>query len=214
MEGNSSMGNMMSMEGTMMMTMTFTNQLPFFLLLKSIEIRNNMELAIAGFIMFLLGVFYEFLKHYRLCLASMTTCPVSCCSCNEQHSDIKESKSNESIVRTKLVVKQPIRNGLPKIDDSRMDTEVRIKKEKQREDSSPIPHGTLVTIHLIETLVHGVQLLVSYVIMLSVMTYNVSIVICILAGCMVGYFTSNWPERGRRRKARRNDIMTRQTDCH
>uniref|UniRef100_H2ZIK7 Copper transport protein n=1 Tax=Ciona savignyi TaxID=51511 RepID=H2ZIK7_CIOSA len=197
-------GNMMSMDGDMMMTMTFTNKLPFFLLLKSIEITTYMDLTIACFTLFLVGFIYESLKTVRLRIATMTSCPVSCCGCQEQRDVSAKSDVNGLVALTKLITKQPQQNGngMNGNDGSGgkdgrdgrngfHDTEVRISNDKQTGPRSK--QKSAVAIHLIEVLVHGAQLFVSYIIMLAVMTYNVCIVASVICGCMTGYLVCNWP---------------------
>ncbi len=46
--------------------------------------------------------------------------------------------------------------------------------------------------HYIQTILHLVQLVLSYFLMLIVMTYNVWLFISVILGCTVGYFLFGW----------------------
>ena len=46
--------------------------------------------------------------------------------------------------------------------------------------------------HLIQTLLHGIQVSVSYALMLIFMTYNAYLAIAVVAGATIGYFLFGW----------------------
>lgn len=46
--------------------------------------------------------------------------------------------------------------------------------------------------HYVQTLLHLVQLVLSYFLMLIVMTFNVWLFISVVLGCAVGYFFFGW----------------------
>ena len=46
--------------------------------------------------------------------------------------------------------------------------------------------------HYIQTILHLVQLVISYFLMLIVMTYNVWLFISVILGCTCGYFFFGW----------------------
>lgn len=58
--------------------------------------------------------------------------------------------------------------------------------------SNSLVKSLLATSHLIQTLLHIVQVTVSYVLMLAVMTFNVWLIIAIVLGAGVGYFFFGW----------------------
>lgn len=72
-----------------------------------------------------------------------------------------------------------------------------------------------VRIHVVETILHGIQLLISYILMLAVMTYNVAILASVILGCITGYFISNWPGAKKQKKQfLRQQANVRLADCH
>ena len=46
--------------------------------------------------------------------------------------------------------------------------------------------------HYIQTALHALQLVISYFLMLIVMTYNVWLFLSVVLGCTVGYFLFGW----------------------
>lgn len=47
-------------------------------------------------------------------------------------------------------------------------------------------------VHYIQTVLHLIQITVSYALMLIVMTYNVYLVLAVILGATVGYFVFGW----------------------
>ncbi|XP_037039236.1 high affinity copper uptake protein 1-like [Bradysia coprophila] len=60
--------------------------------------------------------------------------------------------------------------------------------------------------HLIQTLMHMIQVTVSYALMLIVMTYNVWLVLAVILGATVGYFIFGW--------IRQRTIDVAESCCH
>lgn len=53
-------------------------------------------------------------------------------------------------------------------------------------------HSAFSKEHLLQTLLYGIQIVASNVLMLAVMTYNIWVFICILAGIGLGFFLIEW----------------------
>lgn len=72
-----------------------------------------------------------------------------------------------------------------------------------------------ISVHCVETLLFGVQLLLSYALMLAVMTYNVFVIASVVVGCMIGYFAINWPRTAKNKLQKRLEAaVIKQSDCH
>ena len=71
----------------------------------------------------------------------------------------------------------------------------------------PLCRGRLLSpTHLLQTLLHGVQILMSYCLMLVFMTYNVYLGLCIILGGALGYFVTGW--------RRSSQLMDQNEHCH
>ncbi|XP_059484343.1 high affinity copper uptake protein 1 isoform X3 [Neocloeon triangulifer] len=66
------------------------------------------------------------------------------------------------------------------------------QKLQSEEKSRKERHAILSSIHFAQTGLHALQLTLSYLLMLVVMTYNFSLFMSVLVGSAVGYFAFSW----------------------
>ena len=117
---------------------------------------------------FVLAIIYELLKFYRHWLANRTYSRAVTVNANEENgaSTISGTSGNST--------------GGDKID-----------RPLHCRDQPPIIRpaiGLLSVQHIMQTVLHMIQIFISYILMLAVMYYNVWLILAIILGAGVGYF--------------------------
>uniref|UniRef100_A0A0X3PLW7 Copper transport protein n=1 Tax=Schistocephalus solidus TaxID=70667 RepID=A0A0X3PLW7_SCHSO len=178
-----SMGGMTNTTGSppmqhvmMMMTMYFNTDMPFYLLFREWEIDTPGKLAGAFFGCFILAMLYEGVKSFRERLLAgnfAAKCP---------HCHAEDLKRNNEHTSTASTSRGP---------DGPQHTEASVSEGHVTERcrrSGGVDLGYFTKIHLMQTGLHVLHLIISYLAMLIVMTYNVYMFLAIVLGALFGYF--------------------------
>ncbi|KAL7061228.1 hypothetical protein AAHC03_09902 [Spirometra sp. Aus1] len=172
--------------------MYFNTDMPFYLLFREWEIDTPGKLAGAFFGCFFLAMLYEGIKSFRERLLAgnfAAPCP---------HCHAEDLKRNNEHTSTACSSRGP---GGP--DHADTPSAVLEGHVSGRPRSGGVDLGYFTKIHLMQTGLHVLHLIVSYMAMLVVMTYNVYMFLAIVLGAMFGYFIF----------FRRRFVMFNEQDC-
>ncbi|XP_062268607.1 probable low affinity copper uptake protein 2 [Platichthys flesus] len=146
-----------------MMSMTFEVSNSVTLLFDFWNVNGPVGMALSVFVVFLLTVFYEVLKVWRLWLGNKSKLAEPYLGPAALHSDCSSSLGRSSSESSVTPIRPP-----PPAPNTR---------------NSWLLHG-------IQTVLHMLQVSLGYMLMLCVMTYNVWIFIGVMIGTGLGYFIS------------------------
>lgn len=141
-----------------MMSMTFETSSSVTLLFDFWNVHGAAGMVLSVLVVFLLTLFYELLKVWRIWLSrrfKKTTAPLS------DGTSVLESSPSESSLTPIASVTQP---------------------------TTGTSSRNSLQLHLVQTALHVLQVALGYMLMLCVMSYNTWIFIAVIAGSVLGYF--------------------------
>ncbi|XP_061184112.1 high affinity copper uptake protein 1-like isoform X2 [Saccostrea echinata] len=141
-----------------------------YILFEGVQTKTVAGMVAACIIIFLLAVLYEGLKVFREYLLKRALVTGS------KYQEVTIGTSGQSIVPDAQVKNS---NGLSPVD---------YKPEKKQSIGMTMISGS----HMIQTLLHVVQVFISYCLMLVFMTYNVWLCLAVVLGAGAGYFFFGW----------------------
>ncbi|XP_048774058.2 high affinity copper uptake protein 1-like isoform X2 [Ostrea edulis] len=141
-----------------------------YLLFEGVQTKTVAGMVGACIIIFLLAVLYEGLKVFREYLLKKALVTGS------KYQEVTIGANGKSVVPDAQVKSS---NGLSSID---------YKPEKKQS----IGISMISSSHLLQTLLHVLQVFISYCLMLVFMTYNVWLCIAVILGAGTGYFFFGW----------------------
>ncbi|XP_034565004.1 probable low affinity copper uptake protein 2 [Notolabrus celidotus] len=148
-----------------MMTMVFELSDTVTLLFDFWDVRGPAGMVLSVFVVFLLTVFYEVLKVWRVWLGVRYKL--------SQHESRYASSPSSRCDNSSVLENSPSESSLTPIDSHL---------------SPPNRHSLLM--HITQTVLHMMQVSLGYMLMLCVMSYNFWVFIGVIGGSTLGYFIS------------------------
>ncbi|XP_025112170.1 high affinity copper uptake protein 1-like isoform X1 [Pomacea canaliculata] len=193
---NMNMGMSMDMPG---MTMYFHDGYQEYILFQDLLTKSRGAFAGACIAVFFLGVFYELLKHAREVLQrrhgllksrSFHVNGTSGVDLRSVGPPVHE-KTTETTV---LLVRSQETARYTQTTPGESPPSTTAPKQRQLRTHHGVSYRTAMfsSLHLAQTVLHGLQILISYCLMLLFMTYNAYLCLCVILGITFGYFLVGW----------------------
>ncbi|CAJ1070807.1 probable low affinity copper uptake protein 2 [Xyrichtys novacula] len=148
-----------------MMPMAFELSDSVTLLFDFWDVRGPAGMVLSVFVVFLLTVFYEILKVWRVWLGVKHKLA--------QHESRYGPAMSSRCDNSSVLENSPSESSLTPIDPP-----------------SPGPHRFSLLMHITQTILHLMQVSLGYLLMLCVMTYNFWVFLGVIGGSTLGYFIS------------------------
>eukprot|EP00095_Tigriopus_kingsejongensis_P005758 snap_masked-scaffold28_size608977-processed-gene-5.7 protein:Tk05758 transcript:snap_masked-scaffold28_size608977-processed-gene-5.7-mRNA-1 annotation:"high affinity copper uptake protein 1" len=102
---------------------------------------------------------------------------------------VREYIISHNYTRTEPIVEESVIEQVP---ENGTDPAKTVKKRSIRAWIKTVETNTISKVHFLQTLLHGVQMLLAYFLMLIFMTYNSWLCAAVILGAMLGYFLFGW----------------------
>ncbi|CAF0796221.1 unnamed protein product [Rotaria sordida] len=175
-------GHGLHMKDMMMMAMTFHGGYKEQILFNQWNTQTTGAFAASWFAIFFVAVLYEALKTFRDALARRDVCETCTQTGNRQQTLIRPDDQQDERFNANDVV-SPIRIENRQINRARL----------------------LSVSHAIQTVLHIIQMALSYLLMLIAMTFNIYLFLAIILGAGLGHFLFGW---------RRSSVIDYNDHCH
>jgi len=146
--------------------------------------------------LFLLAMLYEGLKYYRehLLHKAFKRSPDNTMNENDNTDRGMLNDSSTTPLQKKASCHHPVDNSCPADDEVAYGPTTSNNKDKNSPYYLIKPYMTTMfnQVHVFQTLLHLVQIIISYLLMLVFMTYNVWLCIAVALGATTGYFIFGW----------------------